>query len=67
MKQASQKWLALASLAVVAGAPGARADDINEWESRDRRVTSEDVKRVARQYLAPANRTVITVAPGAKQ
>jgi predicted Zn-dependent peptidase/predicted Ser/Thr protein kinase len=43
-----------------------KAEDINEWESRDRRVTSEDVKRVAKQYLAPANRTVITVAPGAK-
>ena len=52
----------LASMTAIAS-----ADDINEWESRDRRVTSEDVKRVARQYLAPANRTVITVAPGAKQ
>jgi predicted Zn-dependent peptidase len=43
-----------------------KADEINEWEARDRRVTSEDVKRAAREYLAPAKRTVMTVVPGLK-
>jgi predicted Zn-dependent peptidase len=43
-----------------------RLDAVNDWEREERRVTSEDVKRIARKYLTPANRTVLLAMPGAK-
>jgi zinc protease len=43
-----------------------RPDSVNDWERQVRRVGSDDVKRVARKYLTPANRTVMIVTPGAK-
>jgi predicted Zn-dependent peptidase len=39
---------------------------VNGWEKRVRRVGSDDLKRVARKYLTPANRTVMMVVPGGK-
>jgi len=42
-----------------------RLGAINDWEGEERKVTSEDLKRVAQKYLTPANRTVITVTAGA--
>ena len=42
-------------------------DGVNDWESHERSVTSEDVKRVARKYLTEGNRTVLTVVPGVNQ
>jgi len=39
---------------------------VNEWERQERRVTSEELKRAAAKYLTPANRTVLTIMPGAK-
>ena len=41
-------------------------DAVNLWEKRVRRVTSEDVQRVARKYLTPARRTVLTLTPEGK-
>jgi predicted Zn-dependent peptidase len=41
-------------------------DAVNNWESRERAITNDDLKRVARKYLASTNRTVLTVLPGAK-
>ena len=41
-------------------------DAVNQWEKRVRRVTSEDVQRVARKYLTPARRTVLTLSPEGK-
>lgn len=41
-----------------------RLDAVNDWERRERGVTNEDLKRVARKYLTAANRTVLTVMPG---
>ena len=43
-----------------------QVEAINDWERRERRLTSEDVKRVARKYLTTTNRTVLTVVPGAR-
>jgi predicted Zn-dependent peptidase len=37
---------------------------VNDWESRERGVTNDDLKRVARKYLISTNRTVLTVMPG---
>jgi predicted Zn-dependent peptidase/predicted Ser/Thr protein kinase len=39
---------------------------VNGWERRVRRVGGDDMKRVARKYLTPANRTVMIVVPGGK-
>jgi zinc protease len=39
---------------------------VNGWEKRVRRIGSDDLKRVARKYLTPANRTVMIVNPGGK-
>jgi len=39
---------------------------VNNWEKQTRRVGIDDVKRVARKYLTPANRTVMLLKPGAK-
>jgi predicted Zn-dependent peptidase len=39
---------------------------VNGWERRVRRIGSDDLKRVARKYLTPANRTVMIVVPGGK-
>jgi zinc protease len=41
-------------------------DAVNQWEKQVRRVSSDDVKRAARKYLAPARRTVMTLTPGGK-
>ena len=43
-----------------------RLEAVNDWEKQVRRVGSDDVKRVARKYLTPANRTVMIVNPGGK-
>jgi predicted Zn-dependent peptidase len=43
-----------------------KLDTVNDWERQERGISSEDIKRVARKYLTPANRTVMTVMPGAK-
>jgi len=43
-----------------------KLDAVNEWERQERRVTSEELKRAAAKYLTPANRTVLTIMPGAK-
>jgi zinc protease len=39
---------------------------VNGWERQVRRIGSDDLKRVARKYLTPANRTVMIVTPGGK-
>jgi zinc protease len=39
---------------------------VNDWERQVRRIGSDDLKRVARRYLTPANRTVMIVVPGGK-
>ena len=41
-------------------------DMVNQYERAEARVTTDEVKRVVRKYLAPAKRTVFTVMPGAK-
>jgi zinc protease len=38
-------------------------DAINEWERRTSRVSSDDVRRIAQKYFAPANRTVLLALP----
>jgi len=43
-----------------------KADAMNQWEKVERRITSDEVKRVAAKYLVPANRTVLTVAQGGR-
>jgi zinc protease len=39
---------------------------VNDWDRQEGRVTSDEVKRVARKYLTPANRTVMILTPGGK-
>ena len=41
------------------------ADGINDWERRNSQVSSDDVRRIAQQRLAPSNRTVLLVLPPA--
>jgi zinc protease len=41
-------------------------DAVNQWEKQTHRVGSDDVQRVARKYLTPARRTVLTLTPGGK-
>jgi zinc protease len=41
-----------------------KLDAVNDWEQNEHRVTNEDIRRVARKYFAPSNRTVLTVMPG---
>jgi zinc protease len=36
---------------------------INEWERRDSRISSDDVRRIAQKYFAPANRSVLLALP----
>jgi zinc protease len=43
-----------------------RLDAVNQWEKQVRRVSSDDVQRVARKYLTPARRTVLTLNPGGR-
>ena len=43
-----------------------RLEAVNDWERQVRRIGSDDLKRVARKYLTPANRTVMIVTPGGK-
>ena len=43
-----------------------QADMVNDWDRQVYRITSDDVKRVAKKYLTVANRTVMIVSPGAK-
>ncbi|HXS95605.1 MAG TPA: protein kinase [Candidatus Limnocylindrales bacterium] len=52
---------AIAAWVAVYGAP----DGLNEWEHRNSRVSSDDVRRVAQKYFAPSNRTVLLVMPAA--
>jgi predicted Zn-dependent peptidase/predicted Ser/Thr protein kinase len=40
-----------------------KLEAVNDWERQVRRVGSDDLKRVARKYLTPANRTVLIVNP----
>jgi zinc protease len=44
-------------------------EGINEWDRRASRVSSDDVRRIAQKYFAPANRTVLLAlpAPGGRQ
>lgn len=39
---------------------------VNDWEKQVRRVGIGDVQRVARKYLTPGRRTVLTLTPGGK-
>jgi zinc protease len=48
---------AIAEWVAVYGAP----DGLDEWERRNSRVSSDDVRRVAQKYFAPSNRTVLLV------
>lgn len=41
-------------------------EGVNNWERQVRRVAIDDVKRVARKYLTPARRTVLTLNPAGK-
>jgi zinc protease len=43
-----------------------RLEGVNDWEKQVRRIGSDDLKRVARKYLTPANRTVMIVNPAGK-
>ena len=43
-----------------------RLDAVNDWERQVRRIGSDDLKRVARKYLTPGNRTVMVVTPAGK-
>lgn len=42
---------------------GAGPELINHWEDRERQISSEDLRRVIRQYINPEHRTVLTVTP----
>ena len=41
-------------------------EGVNNWERDERRVTNDDVMRVTKKYLTPANRIVMTMMPEAK-
>lgn len=43
-----------------------RPDIVNRREDEERTVTSEDLRRVAKKYLIPANRTILFVKPAAE-
>lgn len=46
---------------------GAGPDAINGWENGERRLTSDELRRVAKKYLTANNRSVVVVNPGASK
>jgi zinc protease len=39
---------------------------LNQWEDKERRLSSDTLRRVAARYLTPANRVELTILPGGK-
>jgi zinc protease len=65
-RQRAQQLRSTLSRAIVLGTYTVYYDDpglINTFEDNIRAVTREDIRRVAREYLKPANRTVVTTVP----
>ena len=50
----------LARLEASAGNP----ETVNQWEDSEQHLSSDELRRVAKRYLTPANRVVLTVLPG---
>jgi predicted Zn-dependent peptidase len=53
----------LARLEASMGTPEA----VNQWEDGEQHLSSDVLRRVAKRYLTPANRVVLTVMPGGAQ
>ena len=53
----------LARLQASVGNPEA----VNQWEDGEQHLSSDVLRRVAKLYLTPANRVVLTVMPGGAQ